>query len=474
MNTDKRSRKITKICTDVLRQVSPCEGKREEILQFATSLMEDLSEQLRSSGIQADVSIQGSIAKDTWLAEEKDLDVFIQLPKDNAEQIFPKVLNVVKSLVGDKWVEAYAEHPYLEAEIAGVKIDFVPAFKIEKATEATSSVDRTPLHTAYVKGHLDQQTKDEVRLLKQFTRGVGTYGAEIKVGGLSGYLCELLILHYGTFLKTLQGITSWKLGEFIDIEQLYGGCIDEAKLLFNAPLMVVDPVDKNRNVAAIISKDRLGDVMLAAELFLKNPAIAFFFPAETVQLPPEALDRRLSMLEYDLVFVLFKVEEVVPDILWGQLLKTANSLKQLLFRNDFQVFRDAIWSDESELIVLVFGLEARTIAPLRRHRGPPADSREVISFIEKYRNDATVIGPWVEEGRWMVGIRRHYIEAVSLLQESLKRGNRIGVASGLVDSVKDAEVIVNNEILDFYSSNEDFAKFLTDFLRGRSKWMEFE
>ena len=30
-------------------------------------------------------------------------------------------------------------------------------------------------------------------------QGIGVYGAEIKVGGFSGYLCELLVMKYGGF-----------------------------------------------------------------------------------------------------------------------------------------------------------------------------------------------------------------------------------------------------------------------------------
>jgi tRNA nucleotidyltransferase (CCA-adding enzyme) len=44
----------------------------------------------------------------------------------------------------------------------------------------------------------------EVRLLKKFMKGTGVYGAEIKIGGFSGYLCELLILKYRSFAQTIE------------------------------------------------------------------------------------------------------------------------------------------------------------------------------------------------------------------------------------------------------------------------------
>lgn len=465
---------IKEICAKALRRVTPKRKEREETLRFARNLAKGLNERLRGASIRADVNVQGSVAKDTWLAGEKDIDVFITLPKTYTKEIFPKVLEVVKSFAGERWIEAYAEHPYIEAEIEGYKIDFVPCFKIERSEKKASSVDRTPLHTAYVKGKLDQQTKDEIRLFKQFARGIGVYGAEIKVKGLSGYLCELLILYYGSFLKTLQEIASWRFGQVLDIENLYDGRIDEMKRLFNAPLIVVDPVDASRNVAAVVSRDRLGELMMAAKLFLAKPDDSFFFPAKTGCLSVDALNRTMPRLGFDLVFVLFRYRKTVPDVLWGQLYKTSEGLRKLLTQNDFQVLKNEVWSDEREVNALVFGLETAKISPSKRHLGPPVDSEEAISFIGKHaKSDVTGIGPWAEGGRWITCVRRRYADAASLLKEALRNGGKdVRVAGGMAGDLKEAEVYVNGEILDFYASSEGFAPFLTDFLRGRPKWMK--
>ena len=41
-------------------------------------------------------------------------------------------------------------------------------------------------------------------------KGVGVYGAEIRVGGFSGYLCELLTLSFGSFTDILKAVSDWK------------------------------------------------------------------------------------------------------------------------------------------------------------------------------------------------------------------------------------------------------------------------
>ena len=67
-------------------------------------------------------------------------------------------------------------------------------------------------------GHLKTNQEKEVRLLKRFMKMVGTYGSEFKVGGFSGYLCELMIIRYGSFLKVLKGVFDhWKPGYQIDL-----------------------------------------------------------------------------------------------------------------------------------------------------------------------------------------------------------------------------------------------------------------
>lgn len=464
---------LQEVCDRVLELVEPSASERRELLQFSEHLVTTLNEELQRSGVDADVNIQGSTAKDTWISGEKDIDVFISLPKTQTKEVFPKVLDVVKSFLGTKWVEAYAEHPYLKAEVDGYKLDFVPCFKIEWAGNAISSVDRTPLHTSYVTKHLEPQAANEVRLLKQFMRGIGVYGAEIRVGGFSGYLCELLILNYSSFLKTLKRTSWWTIGEVIDIENLYARRIREVKLLFDAPLIVVDPVDHRRNVAAAVSTERLGELITASRTFLERPRFSLFYPP-TKPLSSALLRERFTHLDFDVIVLFFAGGRLVPDVLWGQLYKSMRSLRSLLVHHGFQVLKTAAWSDEEQVNALIFGLESRVIPSTKRHLGPSFDSREVNNFLEKHVTaDTTVIGPWIEGTRWVVGMKRRYSDAVALLQEKLKNGGKeAGVANKFIDVIPASlDLKVNEEIIDFAASNEEFTRVLTDFLSGRPRWL---
>lgn len=92
----------------------------------------------------------------------------------------------------------------------------------------------------------------------------GTYGSEFKVGGFAGYLCELLIIYYGSFEETLKAAAKWQFGHSIDLED-YG-----TSNLFKDPLIVIDPTDENRNVGAALRLDKMGEFIQSARNYLSS------------------------------------------------------------------------------------------------------------------------------------------------------------------------------------------------------------
>ncbi len=462
---------IREICEEVLRKVTPSEREKEEVLHFSEDLAKKLTEKMQSFGIKAEAQVQGSIAKDTWLTGERDVDMFILLPKTYTKEVFPKVLDVVKTLVGEKWVEAYAEHPYIEAEVDGYRIDFVPCFRVERAEEAISSVDRTPFHTSYVKKRINQQLKNEVRLLKRFMRGIDTYGAEIKIGGFSGYLCELLIINYGSFIEALRAFSDWRGDVVIDLEGFYRR--EEARSLFREPLVIVDPVDRRRNVASSVREERLKEFIVASKAFLRSPSLKFFYPLETIPYDVERLVKAIRRRGSALTLIKIKAVEAVPDVLWGQLYKTQRALLNVIKGGGFNVLRSCVWSDERSINVFLFEVENRYLTPIKRHVGPPIEKEECEFFLSKYLSSTrTLSGPYLEGGRWIVDVEREYTDVVKLLRDKIKGGGReVGVADLMAKVMPEAQILVNEEILELYSSNVEFAKFLTDYLDGRPKWL---
>jgi len=316
----------------------------------------------------------------------------------------------------------------------------------------------------------------EVRLLKKFMKGVGVYGAEIKIGGFSGYLCELLILHHKYFMKTLSAFAQHKQRIIIDIENYYKGREDELQLLFKEPLVIVDPVDMGRNVASAVQPQKLYTFVAAARAFLKTPNLKFFYPRETTALTVKELKKELERRGSTIIFLAFRKVDAVPDVLWGQLYKSQRSLNKLVQLNDFNILRALSWSDEKTLNMFVFELEQHILPPVKKHLGPPLEKeKECEKFLTKHLNNlGTVSGPYVANGRWVVEQRRKYTDAIVLLSERLKDGGRsAGVAEQISQVLrKGFRVFVNEEIVEIYQKNNEFAKFLTELLSGRPKWLE--
>ena len=231
----------------ILQKITPSKEARAKVAALTRTLELKVADACMEEGVNAIVRVEGSVAKDTWLTENPDIDVFVRLPtsipRKNLGDIGLKIAK--KAAVGYEQIERFADHPYLEIFIDGYRADIVPCYDA-KPGEWQSATDRTPYHTDYIQAHLSEPLHGEVRLLKRFMQGIGVYGAEIKVGGFSGYLCELLVMKYGGFTQTLEAFAHYNRRVIVDIENFYAERQNELALLFPEPLVIVDPVDKGR------------------------------------------------------------------------------------------------------------------------------------------------------------------------------------------------------------------------------------
>lgn len=460
----------------ILKKITPTKQDRIVVEDITRDLEKKVADACKQEGIDAKVRVEGSVAKDTWLKENPDIDVFMRLPisipRKNLGEIGLKIAR--KAAAGYEHIERFAEHPYLEICIKGYHADIVPCYDA-KLGEWQSATDRTPYHTDYIKTHLSQHLRGEVRLLKRFMQGIGVYGAEIKVGGFSGYLCELLVMNYGSFADTMEAFAHHKGRTVIDIEKFYVVRQNELALLFPEPLVIVDPVDRGRNVASAVKSEKLYEFIGAARALLKSPSETYFYPPKTKPLPIAELKKLLESSGSAIIFLVVNQVEAVPDVLWGQLYKTKRSLRKLMELSDFKVLRDAVWSNEKSLSVFLFEFESQVLPNIKKHLGPPLHREtECESFLTKYtQNPAVIAGPYIEDGRWIVMVPRKATDVVELLKGKLVDGGKgAGVADLIAQSIqKNLKVEVNVEIAKLYGENGEFAIFLTDFVSGKPFWL---
>jgi tRNA nucleotidyltransferase (CCA-adding enzyme) len=467
-----------KILAQVLERITPTQKNREEILSLTEELIEKLRAAAVHAGIKAEVRIEGSVAKDTWLREEPDIDIFIRLPSKMPRQTFEKVgLTIAKEATkGLRQIERFAEHPYLEVYAKNrTRINLVPCYKV-KPGQWLSATDRTPFHTDYVLPRLTNRLRNEIRLLKQFMKGVGVYGAEIKVGGFSGYLCELFVLKYNSFIEVLESASNMENIWLIDYKGYYEERENELQKIFADPLIVIDPVDKGRNAASAVREDRLVEFVAASRKFLRTPSLEFFYPGEIEALNVSQLVNEIRKRGSTFVFVKFGQVKAVPDVLWGQLYKTRRTLRKMLEQNDFEVIRDDVWSDEKKLNILVFELEQGWLPSVKKHLGPPIRKKlECQNFLRKHNcSTATLSGPYIENDRWVVEIKRRHKDVASFLAERLKDGGRqIGVPKIIAHTISaHFKILLNENIARLYSTKPEFAKFVSKYLKAKPKWLE--
>ena len=301
-------------------------------------------------------------------------------------------------------IRMYSEHPYTRGNFEGLDVDMVPCFRIDSTEHLKSAVDRTPFHTAFIKSHLDAEGRDQVRLLKKFMKGIGAYGAEQDSRGFSGYLCELLIVRYGTLDSLLADSRGWRAGKVIEIE---GRGPD-----MEAPLVVYDPVDPRRNVASAVHVDTLCLFIHAAGEYLANPSMGFFFPEPRRPLSKEELREAVGRHGCRLLSAVFeRPGDAIEDNLFSQLWKTQTALAKKLEEGGFGVLR-AVHGMDGDRMTVVFELERDVLPKTFRHIGPPVWVRSA-QFLDKWRG-SPYGDPYIEDGRWVVVAERRHCDAVSM------------------------------------------------------------
>ena len=248
-------------------QLRPAAEEREYIHGVADWLLAAIKESGKAEGM-----VVGSIARDTWVKGDRDLDVFMLFPPicpaRNSKLEGSALARTIARKFTTSFCERYAEHPYINAIIGSIDVDLVPCYNVASAAHIQSAVDRTPFHTRYITEKINGLV-DDVLLAKQFAKAGGIYGSDQMTEGFSGYLCELLVLHYGGFAPLLRAASEWGPHLKIDIEH-------HAAKEFDEPLIVIDPVDPRRNVAAAVSIDRMAEFVELARGYCEAPSETFF------------------------------------------------------------------------------------------------------------------------------------------------------------------------------------------------------
>ena len=435
---------VKKILKEVLDEISPTKQEKEKLKKLAERAVKLANNLSKKYGAKA--MLAGSITRDTWLLTKREFDVFILFPEKMKEEEIEKFgldigKKVIKELGGEFKIE-YAEHPYVSGLVNSVDIDIVPCYALKTLEKIKCAVDRTPFHVRYLEKNFPIKLSGEVRLLKQFLSANSMYGADAKTQGFSGYTCELLIMKFGSFLNLLENAAKWEPGEVIDIEKFYS---EEdyhflRKKFKNQPLILIDPTDKNRNTAAALSIYNFFKFKKLASEFLKNPSKSFFEFQKPKLITKEELEEKIRERGTKLILLTFSPPKVVPDVLWPQLRKFAERLKNILEEKkyEFKVFGKDVYTNEKDLALVLLEMEVSKLPAVQKVTGPLIfDLDDSKRFLEKHRD---AIAVYVEDKFWVAEVKRKFLTAEEKILDSLKKPLEILKAKGIPSSIAESLV----------------------------------
>jgi len=441
---------IEELIKDVLSEIVPSEDEKAKAKRTELELRKRLDEILKNYP-QLEYRFLGSYARNTWLKDNLEIDVFILFPEDTPKDELERIGLEIGKAVVDEYELRYAAHPYVHGIVEGVEVDIVPCYKLKSAEKIKSAVDRTPFHHEWLKDRIKGKEND-VRLLKKFLKVAGIYGAEYKVKGFSGYLCELLVVFYGSFIDVIKNATKWTRNTVIDIP---AGKVYRKK---GSGFVVVDPVDPKRNVAANLSLDNLAKFVELCRKFLENPSKEFFIEKEEQIIDDKRIAEEIEKRGTGIYVVVFNRPDIVDDNLYPQLEKACRKIDEFLRRENFLPLRSNYYADE-DTCYLIFETQVKELAKIKRHEGPPfEEEKHVKRFLSKKRK----YKPFIEGGKYWVYVERKNYKVEDAIADLIKKEWK-SMGKNIGPKLKEQFTILSGKDI-LKLDKADFRRFLIEFL----------
>ncbi|MFH1066178.1 MAG: nucleotidyltransferase domain-containing protein [Nanoarchaeota archaeon] len=393
---------------NVLKEIKPSSAEEKAVLAIASAVMQKIRIP------NATPVLGGSFAKGTWLSGNHDVDIYVKFTKSfysgkNISTVLEKELK--KSF---KDVEVlHGSRDYFQLKMKEFTVEIVPIIEINHADEAENITDVSILHVKWVSHH--RQLLDDMRMAKAFFKANRIYGAESYIQGFSGYVLEILTVYYSGFEELMQNIAKWDVSKrvVIDIEGYHKGKaliseLNKAKLY--SPLILIDPVQKDRNAAAGLSWEVYEKAIIPARNYLENPSLKFFEKQIMTKalLKKKAGKNAFFMIEANAL-------EGKRDIVGAKLLKCFEHAKKELVLHEFKVLESG-WEWEKDALFW-FIVPKEKLSLNYKHRGPPvAEAERLMQFKQAWKERKIL----EEDGVSYVLAKRKFRDAKSLLKAVVK------------------------------------------------------
>lgn len=387
---------------EALKLFKPTAEERKKI----SGIISEFSKSVKIKDAKAEVG--GSIAKDTWLKGEHDLDIYIKF--DQKKYANKDISAILKKSLEKKYKieDVHGSRTYYRIYEDKYVLEVIPILNIKKASQAANITDVSPFHVKWVKKN--KKLTDDIRLAKALCKANNLYGAESYIKGFSGYALEILVAHYGSFNKLMKAAAKWAATTVLDPEKHHRNknirfMLNKSKL--ESPLVLIDPVQADRNAAAGLGNEKYLKLIQLAKEYNKKPSTKFF---EKKTFNADDLRKKFIVVEAE-------GTEGRRDVVGAKLLKAFEFLTQELERNDFTIKKsDWHWAPGHKALMW-FALDKEELELWKKHLGPPLKLK---NRVEDFKNKWKGLELKNEGDRCYVMIKREHTNARDLLKETLK------------------------------------------------------
>ncbi len=397
-----------KLLDEVKKGLKP----KDSVIKEVDGMLKSINGSLKKKKISAKAVAGGSIAKDTNLAEDFDIDVFVKFSYSKyKEKDLSELLE--KALKHLKPARLHGSRDYFQIK-GKLNFEIVPVLDVKDPNKALNVTDMSPLHVLWVDKMLKKKPslKDEIRLAKQFCKAQRCYGAESYINGFSGHVLDILVIHYGSFLGLLKASQKWKHGKLKTVVDFYDKHKGNALFNLNSSkimnsLVVIDPVLPDRNAAAAVVDEKMIAFIKAAKSFLKKPSKRFFVMQE--------LDAKKLAGKNKLVVLKVKPKRGTDDVVGTKLLKAFEHVKAQIIENDFELLKsDWEWNKKNDAM-FYFVCKKDKLDLRKRVKGPPKSIKHHVMKFKKKHNKT-----FIEDKIYYAEVKRKYVDLHKLIKDLIK------------------------------------------------------
>src|SRR3989344_1935771 len=386
----------------IIKEIKP----NVKVIKEIDIFIKKLNDNIKRNRIKAIAVAGGSVAKDTFLKDDYDVDIFVKFDYSYLGKDISDLLGKILKSFKPELVHGSRDYFQIKNKLT---YEIVPVLNVFDPKKAVNVTDMSPLHVAWVRKY--KKYTDEIRLAKQFCKSIKVYGAESYIKGFSGHVLDILVINYKGFLNLLKNSQKWKRYTVIDFYNAHKGNalrnLNRSKI---SPLIVIDPIQPKRNAAAALSEEKINVFKEAAGKFLEKPSETFFIKKEFTI---DEIKRKYK--NYKIIFLELIPKEEKTDVSGAKLLKAFEHIKKHIKINDFNlVHSDWKWDKEA---IFYFVLKKEVLPMYVERVGPPLHEKEYVKNFKKKHKKT-----FIRKDRVYAKVKRRYRKVEELIKDLIKDG----------------------------------------------------